>query len=73
MDLADPENKHSKLDLDALLAMDPLEIHPIITQKMKKVQDRPAGVPPDRWPHTQIHLHVTASPYTAIELMDLVQ
>jgi len=71
MDLADPENKHSKLDLDALLAMDPLEIHPIITQKMKKVQDKPVGLPPDQWPPT--HLHVTTCPYMVMELMDPVQ
>ena len=70
MDLANPESKNSKLDLSVLLATDPLEI---ITQKMKKIQDRPVGVPPDQWPPAQTHSHVTACPYTATELMDLVQ
>ena len=32
MDLVDPDNKNRKSDLSALLAMDPLEICPIITQ-----------------------------------------
>lgn len=36
MDLVNPEDKTSKLDLDALLAMDPFEIHSIVTQKKKK-------------------------------------
>jgi len=44
MDLVDQENKTSKLDLDALLATDPLEVHPTITQNTKKIQDRPVGV-----------------------------
>lgn len=47
MDLVDPENETSKSDIDALLAVDPLEICPIRSQKKKqqKNQDRPAGVP----------------------------
>lgn len=54
--------------------MDPFEIQPVITQKTTtKIQDRPVGVPPDQWHPAQIHLHVTAHPYTAMELMDLVQ
>jgi len=57
--------------------MYPLEICPIITQKTKqqqqKKQDRQVGVPPNQWPPAQTHLHVTAWPYTATELMDLVQ
>ena len=31
------------------------------------------GLPPDQWPPAQSTLHVTAHPYTAAELMDLVQ
>ena len=62
MDLVDQENKNSKLDLHAPLAADPLEIHPIITQKTKKIQDRLVGVPPDQWPPVQMHLHVAAWP-----------
>lgn len=42
-------------------------------KNMKKVRDRPAGVPPDQWPSAQTHLHVTACPYMASELMDLLQ
>jgi len=34
MDLVDPENKYIKLDLNVLLAADPLEISP---QKPKKI------------------------------------
>ena len=30
-------------------------------------------MPPDQWPPAQSTLHVTARPYTAAELMDLVQ
>lgn len=48
MDLVDPENETSKSDIDALLAVDPLEIRPIRSQKknnQQKNQDRPAGVP----------------------------
>jgi len=37
MDLVDPENKYIKLDLNVLLAADPLEISPKITQKPKKI------------------------------------
>lgn len=55
MDLVDPENKNSKSDLDVPLAVDPLEICPILTQKMKKIQDRPAGVPSGPWPPAQTH------------------
>ena len=65
--------KKSKLDLEFAISTDPLKICPVITQKTKKVQDRPAGVSPDQWPLAQTHLHVTARPYTATELMDLVQ
>ena len=65
--------KNSKSDLDALLATDPLEIHPITTQKTKKIQDRPVGVPPDQWPPAQTRSCVTALPYMATKLMDLVQ
>ena len=35
-DLVDQEDKNSKSDRDAPFAADPLEIHPIITQKNKK-------------------------------------
>jgi len=52
---------------------DSLELHPIITQKTKKVQDRPPGVPPAQWAPVQAQFHVTAKPYTPTELMDLVQ
>lgn len=66
MDLVNPEDKTSKLDLDALLAMDPFEIHSIVTQKKKKR---------DHWggPLPKTHLHAMACPYMATELMDLVQ
>jgi len=73
MDLVDQENKNFKLNLKALLVTDPLEIHPIIIQKIGKIQDRLAGVPPDQWVPGQTHLHVTARPYRATDLMDLVQ
>ena len=66
-------NKNSKADLEAPLMTDSLELRPVITQKTKKVQDRPAGVPPDQWPPAQTHFHVTARPYTPTELMDMVQ
>lgn len=49
MDLVNPEDKTSKLDLDALLAMDPFEIHSIVTQKKKK---RPLGWPSAQNPFT---------------------
>jgi len=32
-----------KLDLEAPLELDPFEIQPVVTQKTKKTQDRPAG------------------------------
>ena len=51
---------------------DSLELRPVITQKTKKVQDRPAGVPPDQWPPAKTHFHVTARSYTPTELMDMV-
>ena len=77
MNLVDPEDKASKLDLEVPPEMDPFEICPIITQKTKtnkkKIQDRPAELPPDQWPPAQTYLHVTACPYMATELMDLVQ
>ena len=66
-------NKNSKADLEAPLMTDSLELRPVITQKTKKVQDRPAGVPPDQWLPAQTLFHVTARPYTSTELMDLVQ
>ena len=60
-DLVQEENRSSKSDLEAPVMADPLELRPIITQKTKKkVQDRPAGVPPDQWPPAETHLHVTA-------------
>ena len=52
---------------------DSLELLPVTTQKTKKVQDRPAGVPVDQWPPAQTHFHVTARPYMLTELMDMVQ
>lgn len=73
MDLVDQEIKNSKSDLKVLLATDPLEIRPIITQKMKEIQNRSVGVPPDQRSSAQTHLHITAQLYTATELMDLVQ
>jgi len=72
-DLVKQRNIKSKSYLEAPPTMDPLELHPIITQKTKKVQDRPAGIRPDQWPPAQMHFHVTARPYTPMELMDLVQ
>ena len=72
-DLVEQGNKNSKADLEAPLMTDSLELRPVITQKTKKVQDRPAGVPPDQWPPVQTHFHVTARPYTPTELMDMVQ
>lgn len=72
-DLVEQGNINSKSDLEAPPMTDSLELHPIITQKTKKVQDRPPGVPPDQWPPVQAHFHVTAKPYTPTELMDLVQ
>jgi len=53
--------------------MDPFEICPIITQKTKIVQDKPTGVPLIKWSPPQTDLHVTDHPYTATELMGLVQ
>lgn len=73
MDLDDSENKTSRLDLEAPSEMGPFEIQRIIAQKTKKIQDRPAGVPPDQWPPVQTHLRATAKPYTPTELMDMVQ
>ncbi|XP_021238701.1 uncharacterized protein LOC110391220 [Numida meleagris] len=73
VDLGNPTGKISRSDLEAPLEVDPFEIRPVVTQKTKKIQDRPAGVPPDQWPPAQTHLHVTARPYTVSELMDLVQ
>ena len=64
MDLTEQGNKNSESYLEVPLAMDSLELRPIITQKTKKIQDRPAGVPPDQWPPAQTHLHVTASTLT---------
>jgi len=58
----DQENKKSKLDIESPILTDPLKVHPVITQKTKKVQDRPAGLPPDQWPPAQTHLYVTARP-----------
>jgi len=50
-DLVEQGNKNSKADLEApLITKDSLEHHPVITQKTKKVQDKPARVPPDQWP-----------------------
>lgn len=73
----DPEemnqNKITKSDLEKPSETDSLEVRPVITQKTKKIQDRPAGVPPDQWPPAESVLHVTARPYTPTELMDLVQ
>ena len=40
MDLVDPEDKTFKSDLEAPFAVDPFEIHPVITQKDKKIQGR---------------------------------
>ena len=45
MDLVEQENKNSKSVLEASLMKDSLKLYPIITQKTKKVQDRPARVP----------------------------
>jgi len=73
MHLDDSENKTSRPDLKAPSGMDPFEIQPIITQKTEKLQDSPAGVPPNQCPPAQTHLHVTSHPYTATELIDLVQ
>lgn len=72
MDLDDSGNKTSRLDLETLAEMDPVEIQPI-TQKTMKIQDRPAGVSPDQWLPAQTHLNVTAHPYTPTELMNLLQ
>ena len=63
-DLVQEENGSSKSDLEVPVMADPLQLRPIITQKTKKVQDRPAGVPPDQWPPAETYLHVTARPYT---------
>ena len=68
--------KKSKLDLEFAISTDPLQVCPVITQKTnkkKKTQDRQAKVAPDQWPPVLMHLHVTAWPYTATELMDCVQ
>ena len=72
-DLVEQGNKNSKADLEAPLMTDSLELLPVTTQKTKKVQDRPAGVPPNQWPPPQTYFHVTARPYTPTELMDMVQ
>jgi len=65
--------KKSKLDLEFAISTDPLKICPVITQKTKKVQDRPAELLPDQWPPALTHFHATAQPYTAMELMGWVQ
>ena len=72
-ELPEQGKKNSKSNLEAPSEVDPLQLRPIISQKTKKVQDRPAGVPPDQWPPAETRLHVTARPYTSSELMDLVQ
>ena len=71
--LVEQGNKNSKSGLEVPLVTDSLELCPVITPKPKKIQDRPAGVPPDQWPPVQTHLRVTARPYTPTELMDMVQ
>ena len=45
-DLVEQGSENSKADLEAPLMTDSLQLCPVITQKTKKVQDRPAGVPP---------------------------
>ena len=45
-DLVEQGSENSKADLEAPLMTDSLQFCPVITQKTKKVQDRPAGVPP---------------------------
>ena len=65
--------KKSKLDLEFAISTDPLKICPVITQKTKNVQDRPAELVPDQWPPALMHFHLTAQPYTAMELMGWVQ
>jgi len=49
-DLVQEESRSSKSDLEVPVMADPQELCPIITQKTKKVQDRPAGVPPTNGP-----------------------
>ena len=50
----DSENESTKKsDLEAPLELDPFEIRPVVTQKTKKTQDRPAGLPPDQRPPAQ--------------------
>jgi len=53
----DSENESTKKsDLEAPLELDPFEIWPVVTQKTKqKMQDRPAGLPPDQWPLARAH------------------
>ena len=71
--LVEQGNKNSKSGLEVPLVTDSLELCPVITPKPKKIQDRPAGVPPDQWPPAHTHLHITAHLCTASELTDLVQ
>lgn len=48
VDLADSKDKISRSDLKAPPKIDPFEIRPIVSQKTKKTQGRPVGVPPDK-------------------------
>ena len=44
------QDKVTKADLEEPPKVDLLEVRPVVTQKTKKIQDRPTGVPPDQWP-----------------------
>lgn len=48
MDSVNEGTKRS--DLEAPLELDPFEIQLVVTEKKTTMQDRPLGVPPDKWP-----------------------
>lgn len=56
--------KQAKIQLEDLGTSIPLEIRPVITQKAKKIQDRPAGLAPKMWHPAHTTLHVMACLYT---------
>ena len=75
--LVEPKNKkkakQTKIQLEDLGTSDLLEVRPVITQKTKKLQDRPTGLAPGEWPPAHTTLQVTDCSYAATELMDLLQ
>ena len=54
----------TEVQLEDLGTSDPLEIRAKVTQKTKKIQDRPAGLSPKVWPPAHVALHVMACQYS---------